>query len=106
MAWFMVLAAGALEMVWAYSAKRANGFTNWPWVALTMVASLASFLLLTFSLKSLPLGTAYAVWTGIGAVSTFIIGVVLLGEAMGTWRIVSALCILAGVVGLRLTQSE
>ena len=106
MAWLMVFAAGALEMVWSYSAKQANGFTNWRWSVVTIVASLASFFLLTFSLRSLPLGTAYAVWTGIGAVGTFIVGIVLLGESTGFWRIASALLIVAGVVGLRLTQSK
>ena len=102
----MVVVACALEMLWSYSAKQADGFTNWGWAAVTIVASLASFLLLTFALRSLPLGTAYAAWTGIGAVGSFVIGVVLLGESMGLWRVVSALFNVAGVVGLRLTQSR
>ena len=106
MAWLMVVVAGALEMVWSYSAKQADGFTNWGWGALTMVASLASFFLLTFALRSLPLGTAYAAWTGIGAVGSFVVGVVLLGESAGLWRMLSALLIVAGVIGLRLTQSR
>ncbi|MDT8265847.1 SMR family transporter, partial [Roseomonas sp. DSM 102946] len=63
MAWAMVVAAGLLEMVWSYAAKQSQGFTEWGWGGLTVVASLASFLLLTFGMRGLPLGTAYAVWT-------------------------------------------
>lgn len=106
MAWLMVVAAGALEMVWSYSAKQSDGFSNWRWAAVTIVASLISFVLLTLSLRSLPLGTAYAVWTGIGAIGTFIVGIVVLGESSGPWRIASGLLIVAGVIGLRLTQSR
>ena len=105
MAWLMVVTAGLLEMVWSYSAKQADGFTKWGWGALTMTASLASFFLLTFSLRTLPLGTAYAVWTGLGAVGSFIVGVILLGEPLGSWRVLSAFLIVAGVIGLRLTNS-
>jgi quaternary ammonium compound-resistance protein SugE len=106
MAWIMVIVAGTLEMVWSYSAKRADGFTKLGWVALTVAASLASFVLLTFALRKLPLGTAYAAWTGIGAVGSFLVGVVLLGESTNVWRIVSAVLIVAGVVGLRLTSQR
>lgn len=74
------------------------------WAAVTIVSSLASFLLLTFAMRGLPLGTAYAVWTGIGAVGTFIIGIALMGDSAGVWRIASALLIVAGVIGLRLTS--
>ncbi|MDT8266241.1 SMR family transporter, partial [Roseomonas sp. DSM 102946] len=66
----------------------------------------ASFLLLTFGMRGLPLGTAYAVWTGIGAIGTFIVGILLLGESTSVWRIASGLLIVAGVIGLRLTSSE
>ncbi len=93
-------------MVWSYSAKQAQGFTQWGWSAVTLLSSLASFLLLTFALRSLPLGTAYAVWTGIGAVGTFITGIVLLGESAGMWRVASALLIVTGVIGLRLTSDR
>lgn len=106
MAWFMVVAAGFLETVWSYSAKRADGLNHLGWGGVTVVASLASFLLLVFAMKSLPLGTAYAVWTGIGAIGTFVIGILLLDESSSVWRIVSALLIVAGVVGLRLTSSK
>ena len=106
MAWLMVIVAGALEMVWSYSAKQADGFTNLRWGAVTVVASLVSFFLLTFALRSLPLGTAYAAWTGIGAVGSFVTGIVLLGESAGGWRVASAALIVAGVIGLRLTGSR
>jgi quaternary ammonium compound-resistance protein SugE len=106
MAWFMVLGAGLLEMVWSYSAKQANGWTNYGWAAVTIMASLGSFLLLTFALKSLPLGSAYAAWTGIGAVGSFMVGAALLGEPLGVWRILSALLVVAGVIGLRLTSAK
>ena len=106
MGWVMVVVAGALEMVWSYSAKQANGFTNLGWGAVTVIASLASFFLLVFAMRSLPLGTAYAVWTGIGAAGSFIVGVLLLGESSNMWRIASVVLIVAGVIGLRLTASR
>jgi quaternary ammonium compound-resistance protein SugE len=106
MAWLMVVAAGLLEMVWSYSAKRSDGFSHWGWAGLTIAASLVSFFLLTFSMRHLQLGTAYAVWTGIGAVGTFVVGIVLLHDPAGAWRILSALLIVAGVVGLRLTSPK
>ena len=104
MAWAMVVIAGLLEMVWSYSAKRSDGFSNWGWGGLTIVSSLASFFLLTFAMRGLPLGTAYAVWTGIGAVGTFTVGIALMGEPAGFWRIASAVLIVGGVIGLRLTS--
>lgn len=106
MAWWMILAAGAMEIVWAYSAKQAAGWTNWKWGAVTIVASLISFFLLTFAMKNLPLGTAYAVWTGIGALGSFIVGIWLLGESANAWRIGSALLVVAGVVGMRMSGNE
>jgi len=106
MAWFMVAGAGLLEMVWSYSAKQASGWSHLGWGAVTVVSSLCSFFLLTFALKTLPLGSAYAAWTGIGAVGSFVVGVVLLGEPLGAWRIVSVLLVVGGVIGLRLTSGD
>ena len=106
MAWLMIAAAGALEILWSYSAKQSDGWTHWGWAAVTIVSSLASFFLLTFAMKYLPLGTAYAAWTGIGAVGSFIVGIVLLNEPMGAARIASAALIVAGVIGLRLTSGK
>ncbi len=102
-AWIMIIAAGLLEMLWSYSAKQSDGFAKWGWAAVTIISSLASFFLLTFSLRQLPLGTAYAVWTGIGAVGSFVVGIWLLGEPFGAWRVISAGLIVLGVIGLRLT---
>ena len=105
-AWIMVVGAGLLEMVWSYSAKQSDGFTRLGWAAVTILASLVSFFLLTFAMRNLPLGTAYAVWTGIGTAGSFVVGIALLGESAGPWRIASALLILAGVCGLRMTGSR
>jgi quaternary ammonium compound-resistance protein SugE len=104
MAWAMVIAAGLLEMVWSYSAKRSDGFTRLGWAGLTVIASLVSFLLLVFSMRRLPLGTAYAVWTGIGATGSFMVGIAALGESANLWRIASAALIVLGVCGLRFTS--
>ena len=102
MAWIFLLIAGLLEVVWAYQMKQSAGFTRlWP-TLVTGVAMLASVALLSISMRTLPLGTAYAVWTGIGALGAFVLGVMLLGEAAGLLRIVSAGLILAGIIGLRL----
>jgi len=101
-AWFALLIAGLLEVVWAYFMKQSNGFAKlWPTVA-TFVAMFASFGLLGYAMKSLPLGTSYMVWTGIGAVGAFIVGVTLLGEAAGALRIAAALMITGGLVLMKL----
>lgn len=105
-AWLMVLVAGGMEILWSYSAKQASGWTNWGWGAVTVVSSLVSFLLLTFAMKNLPLGTAYSVWTGIGALGSFVVGILLLGESANPWRIGSALLVVAGIVGMRLSDAK
>ena len=102
-AWLMIMGAGLMEIVWSYSAKQAAGWTHWGWGAVTIVSSLVSFGLLTFAMKALPLGTAYAVWTGIGAVGSFIVGIWLLGESASVWRVASVLLVVAGIVGMRLS---
>ena len=104
MAWAMVIAAGLLEMVWSYSAKRSDGFARLGWAGLTVIASLASFCLLVFSMRRLQLGTAYAVWTGVGATGSFLVGIAALGEPSNVWRIASAVLIVLGVCGLRFTS--
>lgn len=98
MAWIMLVVAGLLEVVWAYSMKLSAGFTKPGASVVTIVAMLASFALLAASMKTLPLGTAYAVWTGIGAVGAFILGVVYLNESASATRIVAALLIVSGIV--------
>ena len=105
MAWVFLGIAGLLEVVWAYLMKISNGFSK-PLETTCMVAAMiASFWLLSLAMKELPLGTAYAVWTGIGAVGALIVGIVVLGEAATALRIGSALLIITGMVGLKFAST-
>ena len=102
MAWFALLLAGLLEIVWALGLKYSVGFTRfWPSVA-TFVAIALSFGLLGLSLKSVPFGTAYAIWTGIGAAGAAIAGIMLFGEPASAARIGCLILIVAGTIGLKL----
>ena len=102
MAWTWLIIAGLLEIVWAYFMKQSEGFTRlWPSVA-TLGFMTVSFALLSLAMKSMPMGTAYVVWTGIGAVGAFIVGVVFLQEHLSPLRVVAALLVLAGLVLFRL----
>lgn len=104
MAWFLLIVAGLFEVGWAIGLKYTEGFTRlWPSLG-TAAAMLVSLGLLGLAMKSLPVGTAYAVWVGVGAVGTVILGVVLFGEPMGTLRLVSVVLIIAGLVGLKLAS--
>lgn len=106
MSWFVLFLAGLFEVVWAVGLKYTNGFTRlWPSVG-TVAAMIASFWLLAQALKALPLGTAYAVWTGIGAVGTVILGIALFGESASPLRLACIGLILAGIVGLKLTAGQ
>jgi quaternary ammonium compound-resistance protein SugE len=98
MAWAALFIAGLLEIIWAFSMKQSHGFTRLVPSIVTLVAMIASFALLSVSMKSLPLGTAYTIWTGIGAVGAFIVGIAILGEAANAMRIVAALLIVSGLV--------
>ncbi len=102
MSWLLLLAAGLLEVLWAFTMKRSNGFSSVGPSVTTIAAMIASFLMLAQAMKSMPLGTAYAVWTGIGALGAFLVGIFVLGEQANAIRIASALLILAGIVGLKL----
>lgn len=105
MAWISLLIAGVLEIVWAYFMKQSHGFTRlWPSVA-TLGFMGVSFALLSFSMKTLPMGTAYVMWTGIGAVGAFIVGVIVLGEALTPMRIAAATLIVSGLVMMKLSAS-
>ncbi|PNU04222.1 quaternary ammonium compound efflux SMR transporter SugE [Novosphingobium guangzhouense] len=98
MPWILLLIAGLLEVVWAFSMKQSEGFTRlWPSVV-TIVAMIASFSLLAAAMRSLPLGTAYAVWTGIGAVGAFAAGIAFMGESASAMRLLAAGLILGGIV--------
>lgn len=104
MAWIYLLAAGILEIVWAFSMKKSEGFTLLVPSAVTIVTMIASFGLLAIAMRSLPLGTAYTIWTGIGAVGAFVVGVAILGEALTTVRVLAALLIVAGIVLMKLSS--
>lgn len=102
MAWTYLLIAGILEIVWAIGLKYTQGFTRpWPSVG-TVLAMVASMTLLGLAVRDLPVGTAYAVWTGIGAAGTAILGIVLLDEPATVLRLVCIVLIVAGVLGLKL----
>ncbi|MBN8959720.1 MAG: quaternary ammonium compound efflux SMR transporter SugE [Rhizobiales bacterium] len=102
MAWFMLFIAGLMEIGWAIGLKYTEGFTRLVPSVLTLAAMLISIVLLGLALKTLPVGTAYAVWTGIGAVGTAILGIVLLGDPATAARLGSIGLIVAGIVGLKL----
>jgi len=105
MSWVILIVAGLFEVVWAIGLKYSHGFTRlWPSIG-TLVAMLISFALLSTAMKTLPIGTAYAVWVGIGAVGAGIVGIALLGEPAQAGRIISLALIVIGVVGLKLTSS-
>ena len=105
MAWGILLLAGLLEVGWAVGLKYTEGFTRlWPTVA-TAAALVASMALLGVALRTLPLGTAYAVWTGIGTIGTAILGIVLFEEPASVMRLVCIALIVAGIVGLKLASS-
>ena len=105
-AWFVLVTAGLLEVVWAFAMKRSDGFTKLGPSVVTLVGALLSFGLLSLALRALPLGTAYAAWTGIGALGAFVVGIAVLGEPATAWRLGSAAFILAGIVGLKLSSGE
>lgn len=102
MAWVILVLAGALEVVWAYYMKQSEGFTRLVPSAITLVAMIVSFALLSYSMKLLPLGTAYTIWTGIGAVGAFVVGVIVLGEPANASRIIAAVLIVSGLVLMKL----
>lgn len=104
MAWVYLLVAGVLEIGFAFGLKYSEGFTRlWPTIGMAVSGAL-SFYLLSVSLKTLPVGTAYAVWTGIGAAGTAVLGILFLSEPSDLFRVLSILLIVAGVVGLQLTS--
>lgn len=105
MAWLLIVLAGLLEVVWAVGLKYTNGWTRlWPSV-FTIIVMLVDFIILSAAMKSLPVGTAYAVWTGIGATGTAIAGMILFDESREAWRLACIALIAAGIVGLRIFSS-
>ena len=101
MPWIYLIVAGLLEVVWATAMKYSEGFSRSGASAVTIAAMIVSFVLLSHAMRTLPLGTAYAVWTGIGAVGSAVVGIVLLGESASPARLFFLALILIGIVGLR-----
>ena len=104
MAWIILLIAGLLEVVWAIGLKYTHGFTRLTPSIITIAAMVVSMLLLANAMKTLPAGTAYAVWTGIGAVGAAIMGMVLLGVSTNIARIISLCLIVVGILGLKFSS--
>ena len=105
MAWVLLLVAGFLEVVWAYFMKVSDGFSKFVPSVLTIVFMIASFALLSYAMKTLPLGTAYTVWTGIGAIGSFAVGIFFLGEPASAMRMLAAVLIISGLVLMKLSSS-
>lgn len=103
MAWVSLFVAGLLEVVWAFGMKQSHSFTRLVPSVITLVAMIGSVVLLSLSMKSLPLGTAYTIWTGIGAVGAFLVGVIVLGESASAMRILAAALIVSGLVIMKLS---
>lgn len=102
MPWTFLILAGLLEIGWAIGLKYTDGFTRPLPTVLTVAAMVASLWLLGLAVRTLPVGTAYAVWVGVGAVGTAILGIVLLGESANLWRVLSLVLIVVGIIGLKL----
>jgi quaternary ammonium compound-resistance protein SugE len=105
MAWTLLGLAGVLEIGFAFFLKSSFGFTRWLPAVLTVVTGVSSVILLSISLRTLPVGTGYAVWTGIGAAGTAIIGVAFLGDSTAPMRLICIGLILGGVIGLKLVSA-
>jgi quaternary ammonium compound-resistance protein SugE len=103
MAWILLFVAGLLEIVWAFTMKQSQGFTRPGASIVTLLAMLASFALLSASMRTLPLGTAYTVWTGIGALGAFVVGVVVLGESFNAARVLAAVLIVSGLTLMKVS---
>ncbi|WP_026479645.1 quaternary ammonium compound efflux SMR transporter SugE [Ahrensia sp. 13_GOM-1096m] len=106
MAWIYLVLAGLFEIVWAFFMKKSEGFTLLVPSTITIITMIASFALLSIAMRSLPLGTAYTIWTGIGAVGAFIVGIVVLGESVTPMRLTAGALILAGIILMKISSSS
>ncbi len=104
MAWMALLLAGIFEIVWAYSMKMSEGFSKLTPSIITLIFMILSFVLLAYAMRTLPLGTAYTIWTGIGAVGSFLIGVFILGEPASAMRMLAAVLIISGLVLMKISS--
>ena len=102
MSWLYLLIAGCFEIFWAIGLKLSNGFTNILVSILTVIGMIASFYFLALALKNIPIGTAYAIWTGIGTIGTVVLGIILFKEPVSIMRIVCIFLIVSGITGLKL----
>lgn len=105
MSWLLIVVSGLLEVGWAIGLKASHGFTRPLPTVLAIVGMLASFVLLSLAVRQLPIGTAYAVWVGIGAVGTALLGIILYGEPVSAVRLACLVLIVAGIIGLSLTST-
>ena len=103
MPWFYLVLAGLLEIAWAFGLKASDGFSRPIPSLITIACMAASFWLLALAMRALPLGTSYAIWTGIGTIGAFIVGVIVFGESANAWRVASVVLIVAGIIGLKLS---
>ncbi len=105
MAWLMLILAGIFEVVWAYSMKLSDGFSKLTPSIVTIFFMILSFALLAYAMRTLPLGTAYTIWTGIGAVGSFLVGIFVLGEPASAMRMLAAVLIISGLVLMKISST-
>ena len=105
MAWAILILAGIFEIIWAYSMKMSEGFTRLTPSVVTIIFMILSVVLLSMSMRTLPLGTAYTIWTGIGAMGSFILGIMVLNEPMTAMRMIAAVLIVSGLVLMKLSSN-
>ena len=105
MPWLFLIIAGLFEVVWAYTMKQSHGFTRLIPSIITFVTMFISFWLLAIAMRTIPLGTAYTIWTGIGAVGAFLVGIALLGEPVNLLRVIPAILIVSGLILMKLSSS-
>ncbi|MDM1021891.1 multidrug efflux SMR transporter [Acinetobacter sp. VNK23] len=105
MAWVILVFAGIFEIIWAYTMKLSDGFTRLTPTLITLFFMILSFGLLSFAMRTLPLGTAYTVWTGIGAIGSFVVGIIILNEPITAMRMIAAVLIVSGLVLMKLSSN-
>jgi len=104
MAWVYLIFAGLFEIVWATSMKLSEGFSKPLYTSITLTTMVVSFWLLSLAMKTLPLGTAYTIWTGIGAIGAFVVGIVWMGDAVSAVRILAAVLIISGLMLMKISS--
>ncbi len=105
MAWILLILAGLLEVAWAFTMKLSNGFTKINYSFITIASLVISLIMLSISMRTIPLGTAYTIWTGIGALGAFVVGILFLGESATPMRMLAAVLIVSGLLLMKLSSS-